>query len=117
MLAKAKVNHVRIAPRKVKIVVDLIRKKNVSIASAILENVQKAASPILLKLLKSAVANAENNHSMNSGSLYISEIYANSGPILKRMQPRAKGRGARINKRTSHITIVLKEKIDNDKNG
>jgi large subunit ribosomal protein L22 len=108
--AVAKVKHVRIAPRKVRIVVDLIRGKGVEAAEAILENTPKAASPVVGKLLKSAVANAENNFGMDSGNLYVSQVFADPGPILKRMRPRAKGRGFRINKRTSHITLVVKEK-------
>ena len=79
-------------------------------AIGILRNTPKAASPIVEKLVKSAIANAENNHSMTADNLYIKEIYANPGPILKRIQPRAQGRAFRINKRTSHITVVLAEK-------
>ena len=70
----------------------------------------KAASEYMLKLLKSAASNAENNHQMDPEKLYVSETYANPGPIIKRMMPRAQGRAYRINKRTSHITIVVKEK-------
>jgi large subunit ribosomal protein L22 len=110
MDAKAQLNYARIAPRKVKIVCDLIRGKDTRTAKAILMQTPKAASELMLKLLKSAVANAENNHNMDPDNLYVSETYANPGPILKRMMPRAQGRGYRINKRTSHITIVVKEK-------
>ena len=110
MEARAQVKYARISPRKVKIVCDIIRGKDVNTARAILLNTPKAASEIMVKLLKSAVSNAENNLGLDSANLYVSETYANPGPILKRMQPVSKGRGYRINKRTSHITIVVKEK-------
>ena len=110
MEAKAKLSYARISPRKVRIVIDLIRNKPVGTAIGILRNTPKAASPIVEKLVKSAIANAENNHSMTADNLYIKEIYANPGPILKRIQTRAQGRAFRINKRTSHITVVLAEK-------
>ena len=110
MEARANVKYVRIAPRKVKIVCDLIRGKNVGVAAALLMQTPKAASEPVLKLLKSAAANAENNFSMDPEKLYVSEAYANPGPILKRYQPRAQGRAYRINKRTSHITVVVKER-------
>ena len=108
--AKAVLRYARISPRKVNIVNDLIRNKNVSVARGILMNTPKAASALLIKLLDSAVANAENNFGMDADKLYISEIYANEGPTLKRIRPRAQGRAFRIRKRTSHITIVVKEK-------
>ena len=95
MEAKAYLRNARISPRKVQIVLDLIR--------------NKPASPLLEKLLKSAIANAENNHSMNKENLYVAECFVTPGPIMKRIQPRAQGRAFRIFKRTSHITIVLKE--------
>lgn len=110
MEARAISRYVRISPRKVKVVVDLIRNKPVGVAMGILNNTPKAASEVLIKLLKSAIANAENNHNMNVDKLYVAEVYANPGPILKRIMPRAQGRAFRINKRTSHITLVLKEK-------
>ena len=110
MEARAISRYVRISPRKVKIVVDLIRNKPVGVAMGILNNTPKAVSEVLIKLLKSAVANAENNHNMNVDNLYISEVYACPGPILKRIMPRSHGRAFRINKRTSHITLVVKEK-------
>ncbi|HHU06282.1 MAG TPA: 50S ribosomal protein L22 [Clostridiales bacterium] len=110
MEARAQLNYARISPRKVKIVCDLIRGKDTKTATAILMQTPKAASELLLKLLKSAVANAENNHQMDPDKLYVAETYANPGPILKRGRPRAQGRYFRINKRTSHITIVVKEK-------
>ena len=110
MEARAQVKYARISPRKVKIVCDLIRGKDVNTARAILLHTPKAASEIMVKLLKSAVSNAENNFGLDSANLYVSETFANPGPILKRMQPVSKGRGYRINKRTSHITIIVKER-------
>ena len=110
MEARAVLRYARISPRKVKIVIDLIRNKPVGTALAILKHTPKAASEILEKLLKSAIANAENNHNMDVEKLYIAEAYANQGPTLKRIRPRAQGRAYRIRKRTSHITLVLKEK-------
>ena len=110
MEARAILRYARISPRKVKIVCDLIRGKSVAQATAILMQTPKAASEYLLKLLKSAAANAENNHGMDPEKLYVSETFANPGPIIKRMMPRAQGRAYRINKRTSHITVVVKEK-------
>jgi large subunit ribosomal protein L22 len=110
MDAKAQLNYARISPRKVKIVCDLIRGKDAKTARALLRATPKAASELVLKLLNSAVANAENNHNLDPDKLYVSQTYANPGPILKRMMPRAQGRGFRINKRTSHITVVVAEK-------
>ena len=107
--AKASLNYARISARKVKIVADLIRGKKVSEALAIVKFAPKASSEILEKLLKSAIANAENNHLMKAEDLYVAEIYANQGPTLKRIRPAAKGSAVRIRKRTSHITIVLRE--------
>ncbi|MBO5733584.1 MAG: 50S ribosomal protein L22 [Clostridia bacterium] len=109
MEARAKLSYARISSRKVKIVIDMIRNKPVDVAMGILKNTPKAASELLIKLLASAIANAENNHNMDKNSLYIAEIFANQGPTLKRVRPRAQGRAFRIRKRTSHITIVLKE--------
>ena len=110
MEAKAHLKYARISPRKVQIVCDLIRGKDVKLARGILENTPKAASELLIKLLNSAAANAENNFGMDPEKLYVSEIYANPGPILKRGMPRAQGRMYRINKRTSHITVVVADK-------
>ena len=109
--ARASLNYARIAPRKVKIVADLIRGKKVSEALAIVKYAPKASAEIIEKLLKSAIANAENNHYMKSDDLYVAEIYANQGPTLKRIRPAAKGSAVRIRKRTSHITIVLRERM------
>ena len=110
MEARAYLRNVRIAPRKVKIVCDLIRGKDVAEANAIIMNTPKAASELLIKLLKSAVANAENNNNMDVDKLYVSEVFVTPGPIMKRIRPMSHGRAFRILKRTSHITIVLKEK-------
>ncbi len=110
MEARAHLRYVRISPRKVKIVCDLIRGKSIAQATAILLTTPKAASEPLLKLMKSAAANAENNHSMDPERLYVSEVFANPGPIIKRIMPRAQGRAYRINKRTSHVTLVVAEK-------
>ena len=110
MEARAYLKYLRISPRKVVILCDLIRGKDVKTAAAYLMQTPKAASEPMLKLLRSAIANAENNHGMDPEKLYVSETFANPGPIIKRMMPRAQGRAYRINKRTSHITIVVKEK-------
>ena len=109
MEARANATNIRISPRKVKIVLDLIRNQPADKAMAILEHTPKAACEYLIKLLKSAMANAENNHNMDVSRLYVAQCYVGPGPILKRMRPRAQGRAYRINKRTSHITLVLKE--------
>ena len=109
-IAKAHLRYVRISPRKVKIVCDLIRGKDAGTAMAILMQTPKAASEPVMKLLKSAAANAENNHQMDPEKLYVSTCYANPGPIIKRIMPRAQGRAYRINKRTSHITIAVSER-------
>ena len=108
--ARATLKFARISSRKVKIVADLIRGKDVDEALAIMKFTPKASSEVLEKLLKSAIANAENNHGMKHENLYVAEIFANQGPTLKRIRPAAKGSAVRIRKRTSHITIVLKEK-------
>ena len=110
MQATAKATYVRIAPRKVQIVLDLIRNQPADKAMAILKHTPKAACEPLMKLLKSAMANAENNHNMDASGLYVAECYVCQGPILKRIRPRAQGRAFRINKKTSHITLTLKEK-------
>ena len=110
MESKAILRYVRISPRKVGIVCDLIRGKSVAQANAILLATPKAASEPLLKLVRSAAANAENNHGMDPEKLYVAEVFATPGPILKRIMPRAQGRAYRINKRTSHVTISVAEK-------
>ena len=108
--AVAKLKYARISPRKVKIVLDLIRGKDAKLAMAILKNTPKRASEYLVKLLGSAIANAENNFQMDTDKLYVAECYACPGPTLKRIMPRAKGSADRILKRTCHMTIVLKER-------
>ena len=110
MEAKAVLKYTRISPRKVEIVLDLIRNKPVDLAMAILKHTPKAACEDLEKLLKSAVANAENNHGMNTDKLFVKEVHVGPGPVMKRVMPRAQGRAYRILKRTSHITLVLGEK-------
>ena len=104
---RAIARYIRISSRKVKIVIDLIRGKSVKEAEAILRYTPKAATEPVLKLLNSAVANAENNLELNRDDLYVAEVYANQGPTLMRYRPRSHGRASRIRKRTSHITIVL----------
>lgn len=111
LVAKATVKYERISSRKVKIVADLIRGKNVDEAMAILQFTPKAGAEVLTKLLKSAIANAENNNQMVHSKLYVAEIYSNQGPTLKRIRAAAKGSAVRIRKRTSHTTIVLKERV------
>ncbi len=110
MEARAYLKYARISPRKVQIVLDLIRGKQADMAGAILKHTPKAASEPLEKLLKSAVANAENNHNMDPNNLYVAECFVDPGPTMKRIRPRAHGRAFRILKRSSHITIVLKER-------
>ena len=110
MEARAYLRHARIAPRKVQIVLDVIRNKPVDLAMAILKNTPKAACEPLVKLLASAIANAENNHNMNRDELYVAECFVCPGPTLKRIRPRSHGRAFKVLKRTSHITLVLKEK-------
>ena len=111
MEAVAYLKYARISPRKVQIVLDLIRGKDAGTAMAILKNTPKGASEYLIKLLGSAIANAENNFQMDVSKLYVSECFVTPGPTLKRIMPRAKGSADRINKRTRHVTIVVKERI------
>ena len=108
--ASATLKYARISSRKVKIVADLIRGKNVDEALAILKFTPRGAAADIAKVVKSAKANAENNHEMNAENLYIASIVANQGPTIKRFMPRAQGRATMIRKRTSHIEVVLKEK-------
>ena len=103
---------VRISPDKVRIVLDIVRGAGYEEAVAILKATPKAACEPVIKVLESAAANAENNLGMSKNTLYVAECYANAGPILKRVMPRAKGSAARINKRTSHITVVLDTKAE-----
>ncbi|CAD2072479.1 50S ribosomal protein L22 [Phocicoccus pinnipedialis] len=110
MQAKAVARTVRIAPRKVRLVLDLVRGKDVGEAVALLKLTNKRAASVVEKLVLSAVANAEHNYDMDTDNLIVSEIYANEGPTLKRFRPRAQGRATQILKRTSHITVVVSEK-------
>ncbi|MDP9728507.1 50S ribosomal protein L22 [Alicyclobacillus tolerans] len=107
---RAVAKYIRIAPRKVRLVVDLIRGKNIPEALAILQFTPRGASPVVAKVVRSAVANAENNHNMDVDKLYVKEIYVDEGPTLKRFHPRAQGRAYSILKRTSHITVVVAER-------
>ena len=106
----AKVSYARISVQKACFVLDAIRGKDVESALAILEYNQRYASTVVKKLLESAIANAENNNGMNRENLYVEECFANKGPTMKRIRPRAQGRAYRIEKRTSHITVVLNER-------
>ena len=106
----AKVSYARVSVQKACFVLDAIRGKDVTTALAIVSYNPRYASTVIEKLLKSAIANAENNNGMKAENLYIEECYAGEGPIMKRVRPRAQGRAYRIEKRTSHITIVLDER-------
>lgn len=108
--AKAHVYNIRIPARKVRLVLDLIRGKQVGDAIAILRHTPRSASPVLEKLLNSAIANAEHNYQLDVNRLVVSEAFANEGPTMKRFQPRSQGRAFSIFKRTSHITLVVSEK-------
>jgi len=109
MEARAVARYVRVSPRKARIVVDLIRGKSVADAAAILKFTPRAAAEVVEKLLNSAVANAEKNLKLKADGLYVAATYVDEGPTLKRVSPRARGRAFRINKRTSHVTIILKQ--------
>ncbi len=108
--AKAVAKSVRIAPRKVRLVVDLIRGKEVGEAISILRHTQRGASPVVEKVLHSAIANAEHNYELEPENLVVSEVFVDEGATLKRFRPRAQGRASSINKRTSHITVIVTEK-------
>ena len=112
MEARAVLRYARISPRKVKIVLDLIRNKPANVAMGILNNTPKAASEYLTKLLASAIANAENNHDMDKNKLYVAECYATQGPTLMRIQTHSQVIAFKILKRNSHITLVLNEMED-----
>jgi large subunit ribosomal protein L22 len=107
---RAVAKYIRIAPRKVRLVVDLIRGKRIEEALAILKFTPRGASPVVEKVLRSAIANAENNHNMDGEALFVKEVFVDAGPTLKRFHPRAQGRAFSIMKRTSHITVVVAEK-------
>ena len=110
MEARATAKYVRIAPRKVRVVMDLIRGKNIAEAFAILKFTPKVGADAIEKVLKSAVANAENNFDMDVDRLFISSAFVDQGPTLKRIHPRSRGQAFKILKRTSHITVVVDEK-------
>ena len=110
MEAKAVAKYVRIAPRKVRVVMDLIRGKDVADAFAILKFTPKVGAEVIEKVLKSAVANAENNFDMNVDKLFVSSAFVDEGPTLKRIHPRSRGQAFKILKRTSHITVVVEER-------
>ena len=110
VVVRAQAKYVRHAPRKARLVVDHIRGKSVDEARAILNHTPRAAAVDVLKLLESAVANAENNHELDADDLVIRKVYVDEGPTLKRYRPRALGRATRIRKRTSHMTIQLSPK-------
>ena len=104
---RATAKYVRMAPRKVRMVVDQIRNKSVDAALETLQFSTRAAAEPVAKVLRSAVANAENNNNLRAENLVIAAAYVDEGPTLKRIRPRAKGSASRINKRTSHITIIV----------
>ncbi|MBX6378089.1 MAG: 50S ribosomal protein L22 [Clostridia bacterium] len=108
--ARAVARYVRIAPRKVRIVIDLVRGKPVDEALHILKFVPKRASKVVEKVVRSAVANATHNYGMDEGRLYIARAFVDEGPRLKRIHPRARGQAFPILKRTSHVTVVVKER-------
>mgnify|MGYP000117587655 FL=1 len=110
MEARAQAKMVRISSRKVKLVIDLIRGKKVGEAIAILKLTPKAASPVVEKILMSAIANADHNFNMDVEKLFVKETFVGEGPTLKRFRPRAQGRASQILKRTSHITVIVAEK-------
>ena len=110
MEAKAVAKYVRIAPRKVRVVMDLIRGKNVAEAFAILKFTPKAGADVIEKVLKSAVANAENNFDMDVDKLYVSTAFVDQGPTLKRIHPRSRGQAFKILKRTAHVTVIVEER-------
>ena len=110
MEARAYAKMQRVTPRKVRLVLDQIRGKELAEAITILNNIDKKSSLIVLKLVTSAAANAENNHGLDLNKLFVSQTYACDGPTLKRIRPRAKGNASQILKRTAHITVVLSER-------
>jgi large subunit ribosomal protein L22 len=108
--SKAVAKYVRVAPRKVRVVMDLIRGKNIGEALAILKFTPKVGADVIEKVLKSAVANAEHNFDMNVDKLYVASAFVDQGPTLKRIHPRSRGQAFKILKRTSHVTVVVKER-------
>ena len=110
MEAKAMAKSIKVSPRKMRLVIDLIRGKKVGDAVAILKNTKSPVSEDILKVLTSAVANAENNHNLDKAKLYVKEAYVNDGPVLKRSVPDSRGRIAKNDHRTSHVTVVVAER-------
>ena len=110
MEARATARYVRVSPRKARIVIDLVRGKSVTDAEAIIKFTDRAAAEIVGKVVHSAAANAEKNLRVKPETLFVSQAFVDEGPTLKRIRPRAMGRAFRINKRTSHITIVVKQR-------
>ncbi len=110
MVAKAQARFIRIAPRKARLVMDLIRGQDVDNALSVLRFTPRKGAKIIEKVLNSAVANAQHNHDMNKGELFVAQGFVDEGPVLKRFRPRAQGRASRIRKRTSHITLILEER-------
>ena len=106
---KAVAKYIRMSPTKINVVLKLIRGKSINDAYAMLLFANRRAAKVIEKVLKSAIANAENNNGLDKNILFVKEAYVNNGPILKRFRPRAQGRAFRINKRTSHITVVVGE--------
>ena len=109
MNARAQAKHIRQSPYKVRRVLDLVRGLPVDEARVVLEFTDRKASGTIIKVLDSAVANAEHNFALDAEELYVAEAYADEGPTLKRWRPRARGRATKIRKRTSHITIIVAE--------
>lgn len=114
MEVKAKLRHYHVAPRKVRLIIDLIRGLDVEPALEQLQYKSKRSVPAMIKLLNSAIANAVNNFSLERNNLYIKESFVDQGPVLKRWRPRAHGRAGRILKKTSHITLILAERVPSD---
>lgn len=110
MQAKAVARYVRIAPRKARQITNLIKGKDLKEALTILRYTPRGAAAVVEKVVRSAAANAENNHDMNVDALYVKNSYVDEGPTYKRWLPRARGRADRIRKRTSHITVILEER-------
>jgi large subunit ribosomal protein L22 len=110
MQARAEAKHIRISPRKMKPIADLVRGKNIKEAQAILKFTPRKGAEIFLKVLNSAVANAENNHHLDVDALFVKEIYANQGPTMKRWYAGSKGRANPILRRSSHVGVVVAEK-------
>ena len=109
-IARAEHKYARISPRKVEIICNMIRGKDAALALALMENTPKAGCELMIKVLKSAMANAENNFEMDVDRLYVSEVFVSPGPTMKRIQARARGSADRLLKRSSHITLALKER-------